>query len=42
MILLEKAMRNNDILLLGSSDLRIKVDGNPINVFQIKQVIRIL
>lgn len=33
MILLEKAMRNNDILLLGSSDLRIKVDGNPINVF---------
>lgn len=33
MILLEKAMRNKDILLLGSSDLRIKVDGNPVNVF---------
>ena len=33
MILLEKAMKNKDILLLGSSDLRIKVEGNPINVF---------
>ncbi|HHX67348.1 MAG: D-alanyl-lipoteichoic acid biosynthesis protein DltD [Miniphocaeibacter sp.] len=31
--ILEQGLENNDILLLGSSDLRIKVEQNPINLF---------